>query len=83
MIVAPGGSCILLESISHGFAPRVRLPVSSRASRLYESVRVQSALVAQLDRALPSEGKGWWFESTRGRFSDLSPFQRSSDRPRA
>ena len=29
---------------------------------------MNDALVAQLDRALPSEGKGWWFESTRGRF---------------
>ena len=35
----------------------------------FPGIRAREALVAQLDRALPSEGRGWRFESSRGRFS--------------
>ncbi len=48
----------------HGFAPACTVRAEIR---VFPDVAVASAPVAQLDRALPSEGRGQRFESSRVR----------------
>jgi hypothetical protein len=55
---AIGGAC----PVRHGCRPRRPLPMPSQSAK-----STRDAPVAQLDRALPSEGKGHTFESCRVR----------------